>query len=78
MTVVVAEHRFDHLSRYLNRVVVMEKGCIVADGAPDEIFSTQRSLLDGLGILPPNFTGEAVGGGVTRSGREKTLLRIPS
>jgi energy-coupling factor transport system ATP-binding protein len=54
MTVVVAEHRFDDLSRYLNRVVVMEKGRIVADGSRDDIFNGQRRLLGELGILPPH------------------------
>jgi len=54
MTVVVAEHRFDELSRYLKRVVVMEKGRIVADGSRDEIFNGQRRLLDELGVLPPH------------------------
>jgi len=54
MTVVVAEHRFDDLSRYLNRVVVMEKGRIVADGSCDDIFNGQRRLLSELGILPPH------------------------
>jgi len=53
MTVVVAEHRFDDLSPYLNRVVVMEKGRIVADGSRDDIFNGQRRLLRELGILPP-------------------------
>ena len=54
MTVVVAEHRFDDLSRYLNRVVVMEKGRIVADGSRDDIFNGQRRLLGELGILAPH------------------------
>ncbi len=54
MTVVVAEHRFDNLSRYLNRVVVMEKGRIIADGSCDDIFNGQRTLLSELGILPPH------------------------
>jgi energy-coupling factor transport system ATP-binding protein len=53
MTVVVAEHRFDDLSRYLNRVVVMEKGRIVADGSRDDIFNGQQRLLGEVGILPP-------------------------
>jgi len=54
MTVVVAEHRFVDLSRYLNRVVVMEKGRIIADGSCDDIFNGQRRLLSELGILPPH------------------------
>ncbi len=77
MTVVVAEHRLDHLSRYLDRVVVMEKGCIVADGAPDEIFNARRALLDGLGILPPHVVGETLDSDGTKSGIEKARLRNP-
>jgi energy-coupling factor transport system ATP-binding protein len=53
MTVVVAEHRLDELSRYLDRVLVMERGRVVADGSPDAIFDGQRRLLDELGILSP-------------------------
>ena len=35
MTVIVAEHRLDPLARYLNRVVIMQRGHIVADDSPD-------------------------------------------
>jgi len=66
MTVVVAEHRLDDLLRYLNRVVVMDKGRIVVDGSPDEVFNGQRGVLDRLGILPPHvgasmFDGRPIG-----------------
>ncbi len=67
MTVIVSEHRLDDLSRYLTRVVVMQKGRIAADGSPEEIFNARRSLLHELGILPHDATREvreanAVGG----------------
>jgi len=59
ISVVVAEHRLGRLSQHLNRVVVMDRGIILADGSPDYIFNKQRSLLERLGIRPP-FTGEAL------------------
>lgn len=65
MTVVVAEHRLDALSRYLSRVLVMDKGRIVADGAPEDILVGQRRLLGDLGILPPYVVGKASDDGLT-------------
>jgi energy-coupling factor transport system ATP-binding protein len=67
MTVVVAEHRLDDLLPYLNRVVVMEKGRIVADGSPHEVFNGHDRLLDKLGILPPHVAARMSDGSPIRS-----------
>jgi energy-coupling factor transport system ATP-binding protein len=39
MTVVMAEHEVEVIAAYANRVVVMEKGRIVLNGTPQEVFS---------------------------------------
>ena len=58
MTVVVAEHRLDDLSHYLNRIVVMDKGRVVAEGSPQDILVEKRKLLEVLGIVPSSAAGE--------------------
>lgn len=77
MTVVVAEHRLDELSRYLNRVVVMEKGRIVVEGSPGDIFNAQRGFLGELGILPPHAVGKMSDGSPMRSAIEEAPLASP-
>ena len=51
MTVVMVEHRLDLLSDVVDRVVVMGKGFIAADGSPEEVLPMDR--LEGLGVGPP-------------------------
>lgn len=71
MTIVVAEHRLDNLSTYLNRVFVMDQGRIVAQGTPSNVFNMERLLLSGLGIRHPLYTSQKSRGRVTQSGTEK-------
>jgi energy-coupling factor transport system ATP-binding protein len=77
MTVVVAEHRLDELLQHLNRVVVMEKGRIVADGPPGEILNGQHRLLDELGILPPHVSARMSDGSPMRSEIEEAAPPSP-
>jgi len=77
MTVIVSEHRLDDLSRYLTRVVVMQKGRIVADGSPEEIFNARRSLLHGLGIVPHDAARKVRGADAVRCETGKTPLHNP-
>jgi energy-coupling factor transporter ATP-binding protein EcfA2 len=52
-TVIVVEHRTGFLAEHASRVLVMEKGRIVRDGAPSETFS-DVTFLEGLGLeVPP-------------------------
>jgi len=44
MTVIVIEHEVEVMARYADRVVVMDGGRIVMNGAPDEIFSRVDEL----------------------------------
>ncbi|MHA1713214.1 MAG: ABC transporter ATP-binding protein, partial [Candidatus Ranarchaeia archaeon] len=44
-TVVMAEHKTELIAQYADRVILMNKGQVIADGPTDEILS-QRDLLD--------------------------------
>ncbi|MHA1964197.1 MAG: energy-coupling factor ABC transporter ATP-binding protein [Candidatus Thorarchaeota archaeon] len=50
MTVVLVEHRLDLVSKDASRVVLMDKGCIVADGNPREVLTMDLCQEIGVGI----------------------------
>lgn len=50
ITVILVEHRLDLAARYANHVIVMDKGRIVMDGEPREVFGSQEARLLGVGI----------------------------
>ncbi|MDH5794493.1 MAG: ATP-binding cassette domain-containing protein [Candidatus Bathyarchaeota archaeon] len=50
MTIILVEHRLDLTTKYANRVIVMEKGRIVLDGDPREVFSSEEAWLIGVGL----------------------------
>ncbi|MGD8506088.1 MAG: ATP-binding cassette domain-containing protein [Candidatus Bathyarchaeota archaeon] len=50
ITVILVEHRLDLASRYANHVVVMNRGTVVLDGEPREIFDSESARLIGVGI----------------------------
>jgi energy-coupling factor transporter ATP-binding protein EcfA2 len=50
MTVVLVEHRLDLVSKDASRVVLMDKGSIVADGAPREVLTNDLCQEIGVGI----------------------------
>jgi energy-coupling factor transporter ATP-binding protein EcfA2 len=49
LTTLLVEHRLDIVSRYANRVIVMDKGRIALDGNPSEIFGEEARLI-GVGL----------------------------
>jgi energy-coupling factor transporter ATP-binding protein EcfA2 len=49
MTIVLVEHRLDLASRYVDRVIVMDSGKIVASGPPGQVYSENSRLL-GVGV----------------------------
>lgn len=67
MTVVLAEHEVEVMAEYADRVIVLDKGSIVANGPPREVFS-QIDTLTAIGLRPPAATvlakrlGESAGG----------------
>ena len=50
ITVVLVEHRLDLASQYANHVIVVDEGKIVLDGEPQEVFTSERARLIGVGI----------------------------
>lgn len=49
LTILLVEHRLDIVSRYANRVIVMDKGRIVLDGAPANVYDDEARLI-GIGL----------------------------
>jgi energy-coupling factor transporter ATP-binding protein EcfA2 len=52
-TLLVIEHDLDDLVEFANRVIVMDDGQIVADGAPGEIFAQRYQEMVRLGVNLP-------------------------
>lgn len=53
LTVVLAEQDTDHLSRWADRILVLDRGRIVRDAGP-EIFAREATLLERLGVALPS------------------------
>ena len=49
LTTLLVEHRLDIVSRYANRVIVMDKGKIVLDGSPSQVYDDHARLI-GIGL----------------------------
>jgi energy-coupling factor transporter ATP-binding protein EcfA2 len=49
LTTLLVEHRLDLVSRYANRVIVMDKGKVALDGPPAQIYSDEARLI-GIGL----------------------------
>lgn len=50
ITVILVEHRLDLTAQYASHVVIMDKGTVVLDGKPREIFNMDEARLIGVGI----------------------------
>jgi len=53
ITVILVEHRLDLTSRYIDHIVIMDKGKVVLDGEPRKILSSEGARLIGVGIPKP-------------------------
>ena len=49
LTTLLVEHRLDVVSKYANRVIVMDRGQIALDGPPSEIYGDNARLI-GIGL----------------------------
>ncbi len=49
ITVILIEHRLDLVSRYANRILIMNQGRIVLEGPPSEVYGEEANLI-GIGI----------------------------
>jgi energy-coupling factor transporter ATPase len=50
ITVILVEHRLDLASKYTDHVIVMDKGKVLFDGGPREIFASEEVRMTGVGI----------------------------
>jgi energy-coupling factor transport system ATP-binding protein len=50
ITIILVEHRLDLAAKYANRVLVMDKGKVILDGNPRDVFSSEEVRLVGVGI----------------------------
>jgi energy-coupling factor transporter ATP-binding protein EcfA2 len=49
LTILLVEHRLDIVSRYANRVIVMDKGRVILDGTPAQVYDDEARLI-GIGL----------------------------
>lgn len=56
ITVIVVEHRLDLVSRYADRIIVMDSGTVVADGSMQDVLDGQFDQLTGLGVGVPRVS----------------------
>ncbi|MFX0044430.1 MAG: energy-coupling factor ABC transporter ATP-binding protein [Candidatus Hermodarchaeota archaeon] len=54
MTVVLVEHRLDLVSKDASRIILIDKGCIVADGHPRQVLT--MDLCEEIGVGVPKAT----------------------
>lgn len=55
MTVVLVSHSMEDVANYVGRIVVMNKGSILFDGTPREVFRHVRKLEE-VGLAAPQVT----------------------
>jgi energy-coupling factor transport system ATP-binding protein len=56
-TVVMVEHKVERLAEFADRVLALQDGQIVLDGAPREVLTSTR--LDEIGVVVPRYTRAA-------------------
>jgi energy-coupling factor transporter ATP-binding protein EcfA2 len=49
LTTILVEHRLDIVSRYADRVIVMDRGKVVLDGPPSEVYGDEARII-GIGL----------------------------
>jgi energy-coupling factor transporter ATP-binding protein EcfA2 len=57
MTIILIEHRLDLASQYADRVIIMDKGKIILDGKPSEVYN-ERARIIGVGIPRITFLAQ--------------------
>ena len=55
MTVILVSHSMEDVAEYVNRIIVMNQGSILLDGAPKEVFR-YRQELEAAGLSVPQVT----------------------
>lgn len=55
ITIVLVSHSMEDVAKYVERIIVMNQGEAVFDGAPREVFRHYREL-EGMGLAAPQVT----------------------
>ena len=55
MTIVLVSHSMEDVAEYVDRIIVMNKGCVAFDGQPKEVFSHYKELEE-MGLAAPQVT----------------------
>ena len=55
MTVILVSHSMEDVAKYVERIIVMDKGEIMLDGKPKDVFSHYREL-EQIGLAAPQVT----------------------
>ena len=55
MTVILVSHSMEDVARFVDRMIVMNKGSVMLDGAPQEVF-TRVEQLEEAGLAAPEVT----------------------
>ncbi|MEA2089815.1 MAG: ATP-binding cassette domain-containing protein [Thermoproteota archaeon] len=50
ITVILVEHRLDLAAKYATHVTILDEGRVVLDGEPEEILSSEKARLIGVGV----------------------------
>ena len=56
ITVVLVSHNMEDIAALANRLIILNRGEIAADGVPTEIFATERDVLQAAGVDVPPVT----------------------
>lgn len=55
MTVILVSHSMEDIAKYVERIIVMNRGAIMYDGIPRDVFSHYREL-EAVGLAAPQVT----------------------
>jgi len=56
ITIILIEHKIDEVVKLADRLVVMDRGKILLDGDPCEIFEREHDRMRNIGIYPPQLS----------------------
>jgi len=56
ITIILVSHSMEDVARYAKRMLVMNQGCVMFDGAPTEVFTNHRHELEAIGLGVPQVT----------------------
>ena len=55
MTILLVSHSMDDVAEYVDRIIVMNKGSVMYDGTPREVFAHYKELEE-IGLAAPQVT----------------------